>query len=166
MLSKVNSVINNGLGEQFRTCSSRSRKRLVALKPAVRARGGDFFRYTDAEKILLLGRLPGRVMFGRLQSFRRWAGELFSLAPIPLLLRSRPARRHSYGPASRTCSVQVGRDGEIKLHYHECCLSSFPRQSKQVLWLSQQPQRFVSSRAVLTCSICSGVGYWLYLHRR
>ena len=83
-----------------------------------------------------------------------------------LLLRSRPARRHSYGPASRTCSVQVGRDGEIKLHYHECCLSSFPRQSKQVLWLSQQPQRFVSSRAVLTCSICSGVGYWLYLHRR
>ena len=83
-----------------------------------------------------------------------------------LLLRSRPARRHSYGPASRTCSVQVGRDGEIKLHYHECCLSSFPRKSKQVLWLSQQPQRFVSSRAVLTCSICSGVGYWLYLHRR
>ena len=83
-----------------------------------------------------------------------------------LLLRSRPARRHSYGPASRTCSVQVGRDGAIKLHYHECCLSSFPRQSKQVLWLSQQPQRFVSSRAVLTCSICSGVGYWLYLHRR
>ena len=83
-----------------------------------------------------------------------------------LLLRSHPARRHSYGPASRTCSVQVGRDGAIKLHYHECCLSSFPRQSKQVLWLSQQPQRFVSSRAVLTCSICSGVGYWLYLHRR
>ena len=83
-----------------------------------------------------------------------------------LLLRSHPARRHSYGPAGRTCSVQVGRDGEIKLHYHECCLSSFPRQSKQVLWLSQQPQRFVSSRAVLTCSICSGVGYWLYLHRR
>ena len=83
-----------------------------------------------------------------------------------LLLRSRPARRHSYGPAGRTCSVQVGRDGEIKPHYHECCLSSFPKQSRQVLWLSQLPQRFVSSRAVLTCSICSGVGYWLYLHRR
>ena len=83
-----------------------------------------------------------------------------------LLLRSHPARRHRYGPAGRTCSVQVGRDGEIKLHYHECCLSSFPKQSRQVLWLSQLPQRFVSSRAVLTCSICSGVGYWLYLHRR
>ena len=83
-----------------------------------------------------------------------------------LLFRSHPARRRGYDSAGRTCSVQVGRDGEIKLHYHECCLSSFPRQSKQVLWLSQQPQRFVSSRAVLTCSICSGVGYWLYLHRR
>ena len=83
-----------------------------------------------------------------------------------LLLRSRPARRHSYGPASRTCSVQVGRDGEIKLLYHEYCLSSFPKQSRQVPWPLPLPQRFFSSHAVLTGSIYSEVGCWLYLHRR
>ena len=30
----------------------RAENHLVTLKPAVRARGGDFFRYTDAGKIL------------------------------------------------------------------------------------------------------------------
>ena len=103
MLSRVS--CNKCLArEQYRACSSLSRKRLVTRKPAVRARGGDFFRYTDAEKILLLDRLPGRVMFGRLQSIRRRAGNLSSLAPIP----SRPS------PWLRTCRPNMfcpGRQG-------------------------------------------------------
>ena len=41
MLSRVS--CNKYLaGEQYRACSSLSRKRLVTCKPAVRARGGDF----------------------------------------------------------------------------------------------------------------------------
>ena len=104
MLSKVKSVISDWLGEQFRACSSRSRKRWVAIKPAVRARGGDFFRYTDAEKLLLLDRLPGRVMFGRLQSIRRWAGNLLSLCsdPIP------PVAVATAQPAKRVLSRSAG----------------------------------------------------------
>ena len=47
-------------------------------------KGWRFFRYTDAGKILLLGRLPGRVMFGRLQSIKRWAGNLFALYSNPI----------------------------------------------------------------------------------
>ena len=151
MLSKVNSVISDWLGKQFQSCSSRSRKRSIAFKPAVRTRSGDFFRYTDAGKILLLVRLPGRVMFGRLQSIRRWAGICL------LLFRSHPARRRGYGPIGRTCSVQVGRDGGFKPHYHEYCQSSFPTQSRQVLWPLLLPQRFFSSHAVLTGSIYSEV---------
>ena len=135
-------------------------KRWITLKPAVRTRGGDFFRYTDAGKILLLARLPGRVMFGRLQSFRRWAGTCF------LLFRSHPARRRGYGPAGRTCSVQVGRGGGIKPHYHRYYPSSFPIQSRQVLWPPLLPQRSFSFHVVLTGSIYSEVGYWLYPHRR
>lgn len=83
-----------------------------------------------------------------------------------LLLRSHPARRRGYGPAGRTCSVQVGRDGGIKQHSHEYCRSSFPKQSRQVPWPLPLPQRFFSSHAVLTGSIYSEVGCWLYLHRR
>ena len=159
MLSRVS--CNKCLaGEQYRACSSLSRKHLVTRKPAVRARGGDFSAIRMRKKYYSLADCLDGLCSAGYNHSGDGRGNCF------LLLRSRPARRHSYGPASRTCSVQVGRDGEIKLHYHECCLSSFPRQSKQVLWLSQQPQRFVSSRAVLTCSICSGVGYWLYLHRR
>jgi hypothetical protein len=59
----------------------------MTVKPAVQTSGGDFFRYTDAEKILPLVWLPGQGMFGRLQSFRRWAGGLSASAPIP----SRPS---------------------------------------------------------------------------
>ena len=154
MLSKVNSVISDWLVEQFQSCSSRSRKRSITLKPAVRTRSGDFFRYTDAGKILLLVRLPGRVMFGRLQSIRRWAGNFL------LLFQSRPARRRGYGPAGRTCSVQVGRVEEIKPHYREYCQSSFPIQSMQVLWPLPQQQHSVSFHVGLTCSIYSEVWCW------
>ena len=76
----------------------------AALKPAVRAGSGDFSRHTDAGKILLPGRLPGQVMFGRLQSIRRWAGNLSSSPPIP----SRPS------PWLRTCWPNMfcpGRQG-------------------------------------------------------
>ena len=123
-------------------------------------KGWRFFRYTDAEKYYSLADCLDGLCSAGYNHSGDGRGNCF------LLLRSHPARRHSYGPAGRTCSVQVGRIEEIKLHYHEYCQSSFPKQSRQVLWLSQLPQRFVSSRAVLTCSICSGVGYWLYLHRR
>ena len=154
MLSKVNSVISDWFRILFQSCSSRNRKRLVAFKPAVRTRGGDFLRYTDAGKILLLVRLPGRVMFGRPQSIMRWAGTCL------LLFRSHPARRRGYGPAGRTCSVQVGRVKGIKLHYHECCQSSFPIQSMQVLWPLPQQQHSVSFHVGLTCSIYSEVWCW------
>ena len=99
----INQTMSNEAGAQLQSCSSRSRKHRVAIKPAVRTRSGDFFRYTDAGKILLLVRLPGRVMFGRLQWF--FDGRENCL----FLLQSRPARRHGGGPAGRTCSVQVGR---------------------------------------------------------
>ena len=160
MLSKVNLVLSDWLGEQFQSCSSRSRKRSITLKPAVRTRGGDFLRYTDAGKILLLVRLPGRVMFGRLQSIRRCAGN------YSFLLQSHPARRRGYRPTGRTCSVQVGRVEGIKPHYHECCQSSYPRQSMQALWLLPQLQHFVSFHAWLICSIYSEVWYWPCLHKR
>ena len=105
MLSRTNSVISDCQGEQFRACSSPSRKRLVTRKPAVRSRSGDFFRYTDVEKILLLDRLPGRVMFGRLQSIRRWAGGLSSLAPIP----SRPSPWLRTSRPNMFCPGRQGR---------------------------------------------------------
>ena len=83
-----------------------------------------------------------------------------------LLLRSRPARRHSYGPASRTCSVQVGRFEGIKPHYHEYSLSSFPIQSTRVLWLPLPQQHSVSFHAWLTYSICSEAGHLPCLHKQ
>ena len=81
----------------------RAKNVAISAKPAVRGRGGDFFRNTDVEKILPLPRLPGQGMFGWLPSIRRWA------ASCLILFRSHPARRRGYGPASQTCSVQVGR---------------------------------------------------------
>ena len=83
-----------------------------------------------------------------------------------LLLRSHPARRRGFGPAGRTCPVQVGRNRGIKPHCHEYCRSSFPIQSMQVLWLPPLPKRSFSSHVVLIGSIYSEVGCWLYLHRR
>ena len=65
----------------------RAKNAALSAKPAVRGRGGDFFRYTDAKKILPLARLPGQVMFGWLQSLRRWADALSDSVPIP----SRPS---------------------------------------------------------------------------
>ena len=86
--------------------------------------------------------------------------------PCFLLFRSHPARRRGYGPAGRTCSVQVGRDGGIKPHSHEYYRSSFPIRSRQVLLLLPLPQHFVSFHAVLTGNTCSEAWYWLYPHRR
>ena len=83
-----------------------------------------------------------------------------------LLFRSHPARRRGYDSAGRTCSVQVGRDGEIKLHSHEYCRSSFPKQSTRVLWLLLQQQHSVSFRVWSTCSICCEVGHLPCLHKR
>ena len=71
----------------LRACSSLSREPSTTDQPAVQTSGGDFFRYTDAEKILPLGWLPGQDMLGRLQSCRRWAAGLFASVPIP----SRPS---------------------------------------------------------------------------
>ena len=71
------------------------------------------------------------------------------------LLQSHPARRRGYGPAGRTCSVQVGRVEGIKPHYHEYCPPSFPIRSTRVLWQPPQQQHFVSFRVWLTYSICS-----------
>ena len=50
--------------KMFRACSSPSRNVAIYDKSAVRGKGGDFFRYTDVEKILPFARLPGQVMFG------------------------------------------------------------------------------------------------------
>ncbi len=91
----------------LRACSSPSQNVPISDKPVVRVRGGDFFRYTDAEKILPLTRLPGQVMFGWLQSIRRWAGNLFDSVPIP----SRPS------PWLRTSQPNMfcpGRQGEVQ----------------------------------------------------
>ena len=80
------------------------------------------------------------------------------------LLRSHPARRRGYGPAGRTCSVQVGRDGEIKLHSHEYYRSSFPKQSRQVLLQQLRLQRFSFYHDGSFCSTCYGDVYSLYPH--
>ena len=160
MLSGMNSVISDWLGYSSNPVRPGAVKRWIALKPAVRTRGGDFFRYTDAGKILPLVRLPGRVMFGRLQSIRRWRGSCL------LLLQSHPARRRGCGLAGRTCSVQVGRVEEIKPHYRKYYRSSFPKQSTRVLWLLLQQQHSVSFRVWSTCSICCEVGHLPCLHKR
>ena len=66
--------------------------------------GVEIFSLYGCEKILPLSRLPGQVIFGWLQSIRRWAGNLLAL------FRSHPARRRGCRPASQKCSVQVGRE--------------------------------------------------------
>ena len=159
MLSRVS--CNKCLaGEQYRACSSLSRKRLVTCKPAVRARGGDFSAIRMRKKHYSLA----DCLDGLCSASYNQSGD--GREDCLLLFRSHPARRRGYGSAGRTCSVQVGRDGGIKQHSHEYYRSSFPKQSRQVPWPLPLPQRFFSSHAVLTGSIYSEVGCWLYLHRR
>ena len=83
----------------------RAKRPSITDQPAVQTRGGDFFRYTDAEKILPLVWLPGQGMLGRLQSCRRWAGGLPASVPIP----SRPS---PWLPANRPSMFCPGRQGE------------------------------------------------------
>ena len=84
MLSKVNSVISDCLGETVPSLFVPEPKTFGHTQACRSGKGWRFFRYTDAEKILLLGRLPGRVMFGQLQSIRRWAGGLSSFCSDPI----------------------------------------------------------------------------------
>jgi hypothetical protein len=66
-------------------------------------KGWRFFRYTDAKKYYSLSDcLDGVCSAGYNQS-----GD--GRATCLILFRSHPARRRGYGPAGRTCSVQVGR---------------------------------------------------------
>ena len=68
----------------------------------------EIFSLYGCEKILPLARLPGQVMFGRLHSIRRWAGNLFVSAPIP----SRPS---PWLRISRPNMFCPGRQGEMEL---------------------------------------------------
>ena len=70
--------------------------------------GVEIFSLYGCEKILPLSRLPGQVMFGRLHSIRRWAGNLFVSAPIP----SRPS---PWLRISRPNMFCPGRQGEMEL---------------------------------------------------
>ncbi len=152
MLSRTNSVISDCLGEQFRACSSPSQKRwLYASLPF--GQGVEIFSAIRMRKkyYSLTDCLDGLCSASYNQS-----GD--GREDCLLLLRSHPARRHGYGPAGRTRSVQVGRDGGIRPHSHEYYRSSFPKQSRQVLWLLPQLQHFFSFHAVLTGSIYSEVG--------
>jgi hypothetical protein len=109
---------------------SLSRILSALAKPAVRESGGDFFRYTDAEKILPLARCAwtGHV----------WPDKIFQamgalrFVSVPILPRPSPWLRTDPG---QTCPVKAGRDEVIKLLYHGCDQSSFPKQSMRVLWL-------------------------------
>ena len=70
-------------------------------------KGWRFFRYTDAKKYYLLPDCLDRLcLAGYNQS---GDGRVTCL----LLFRSHPARRRGYGPASQTCSVQVGRGNAV-----------------------------------------------------
>ncbi len=68
----------------------------------------EIFSLYGCEKILPLARLPGQVMFGRLHSIRRWAGNLFVSTPIP----SRPS---PWLRISRPNMFCPGRQGEMEL---------------------------------------------------
>ena len=137
--------------QMLRSCSSPSQKSFADPQACRSTRRWRFFRYTDAKKYYLLVDCLDRLcLAGYNQS-----GD--GRAACVILFRSHPARRRGYGPAGRTCSVQVGRVEGIKPHYHECCQSSYPRQSMQVLWLLLQLQHFVSFHAWLICSIYSEV---------
>ena len=96
---------NTAESQMLRACSSPSRESSITEQPAVQTRGGDFFRYTDAEKILPLVWLPGQGMLGRLQFCRRWAGGLSASVPIP----SRPS---PCLPTNRPSMFCPGRQGE------------------------------------------------------
>ena len=123
-------------------------------------KGWRFFRYTDAEKYYSLA----DCLDGLCSASYNQSGD--GRENCLLLFRSHPARRRGYDSAGRTCSVQVGRDGEIKLHSHEYCRSSFPKQSRQVLWLQPLLQHSFSFRVWSTCSICCEVGHLPCLHKR
>ena len=70
-----------------------------------------------------------------------------------ILFRSHPARRRGYEPTGRTCSVQVGRGGWVKQHYHGYHQSSSHTKNRQVLWPQQQRLRFAFFLDELICSI-------------
>ena len=124
--------------KMLRACSSPSQNVAIHTRPAVRGRGGDFSAIRMRKKYYsLTDCLDGLCSAGYNQS-----GD--GRGSCLLLLQSHPARRRGYDSAGRTCSVQVGRIEEVKLHYHEYCPSSFPIQSTQVLWLPLLPQHFVS----------------------
>ena len=160
MLSKVNSVISDCLGETVPSLFVPEPKTFGHTQACRSGKGWRFFRYTDAEKYYSLA----DCLDGLCSASYNQSGD--GREDCLLLFRSHPARRRGYGSAGRTCSVQVGRDGGIKQHSHEYYRSSFPKQSRQVPWPLPLPQRFFSSHAVLTGSIYSEVGCWLYLHRR
>ena len=86
------------LPDRMRVCQERTRKNAPSLfvpEPKTQhyptslpfGEEVEIFSLYGCEKILPLARLPGQVMFGRLHSIRRWAGNLFVSAPIP----SRPS---------------------------------------------------------------------------
>ncbi len=52
--------------------------------------------------------------------------------PCLILFRSHPARRRGYGPASQTCSVQVGRGKGVKQHYPSDLLQDPPVSSELI----------------------------------
>ncbi len=66
----------------------------------------EIFSLYGCGKILLHGWWAGQVVFGRLQSFRRWAGNQLAL------LRSHPALAVTSNPTGQTCSVQPA--GELQ----------------------------------------------------
>ena len=92
----------------LRACSSPSRKRSIIRQACRSGKRWRFFSLYGCEKILPLARLPGQVMFGRLHSIRRWAGNLFVSAPIP----SRPS---PWLRISRPNMFCPGRQGEMEL---------------------------------------------------
>ena len=160
MLSGMNSVISDWLGTQIQSCSSRSRK--VGLRSSLPfGQGVEIFSAIRMrEKYYSLADcLDGLCSAGYNQS-----GD--GRGTCLLLLQSHPARRRGYGLAGRTCSVQVGRIEEVKLHYHEYCPSSFPIQSTRVLWLPLPQQHSVSFHAWLTYSICSEAGHLPCPHKQ
>ena len=149
-----------GWGHHSNPVRPGAEKRWIALKPAVRTRGGDFSAIRMQKKYYSLADcLDALCSAGYNQS---GDGRGICL----LLLQSHPARRRGYGLAGRTCSVQVGRFEGIKPHYHEYSLSSFPIQSTRVLWLPLPQQHSVSFHAWLTYSICSEAGHLPCPHKQ
>ena len=65
----------------------------------------EIFSLYGCEKILPLARLPGQVMFGWLQSLRRWAGRLSDSVPIP----SRPSPWPRISQPNMFCPGRQGK---------------------------------------------------------